>query len=145
MIVYLDASAMVKRYIAEAGSTDVVALLDAAQLVATAVVSRAELAAALGKAVRVGLATRDALATTFADMEQDWNDYVRLDVNEHAVARAATLAWSQQLRGYDAVHLACAQVWQESLGEAVMLATFDRDLWRAAQAIGLQPWPDTLA
>lgn len=141
MIVYLDASALVKRYVAETGSADVAALLESAQLVATAVISRAEVAAALAKAARIGLAGREALAASLADVEQDWNDYVRLDVNEHAVARAAALAWSQHLRGYDAVHLACAQMWQESLGEAITLATYDRELWRAAQATGLQLWP----
>lgn len=141
MIVYLDASALVKRYVAETGSADVAALIDSAQLAATAVISRAEVAAALAKAARMGLADRELLAASLADVEQDWNDYLRLDVNERAVARAAALAWAQQLRGYDAVHLACAQVWQEALGEAVTLATYDRDLWRAAQATGLQPWP----
>lgn len=141
MIVYLDASALVKRYVAETGSADVAALIDSAQLAATAVISRAEVAAALAKAARMGLADRELLAASLADVEQDWNDYLRLDVNERAVARAAALAWAQQLRGYDAMHLACAQVWQEALGEAVTLATYDRELWRAAQATGLQPWP----
>jgi len=145
LIVYLDASALVKRYVAETGSADVVSMIDSAQLVATAVISRAEVAAGLAKAARMGLAGREVLAASLADFEQEWGDYVRLDVNEHAVARAAALAWSQQLRGYDAVHLACAQVWQETLGEAVTLATYDRELWRAAQATGLQPWPKALS
>jgi predicted nucleic acid-binding protein len=144
LIVYLDASALVKRYVAETGSADVATLVDSAQLAATAVISRAEVAAALAKAARMGLAERELLAASLADVEKDWNDCMRLEVNEHTVARAAALAWAQQLRGYDAVHLACAQVWQEALGEAVTLATYDRELWRAAGATGVQPWPGVM-
>ena len=55
MIVYLDASALVKRYVAEFGSTEVVDVTAAAAAVATAVVTRAEVAAALARAVRLGV------------------------------------------------------------------------------------------
>lgn len=142
MILYLDASALVKRYVEEAGSADVAAAIERSRLTATAVVSRAEVTAALAKAVRIGLAPRDAAAAGLADFEADWNDLVRLQVSEATVARAAGVAWSQGLRGYDAVHLACALVWQESVGEPVTLATYDRELWRGASASGLSPWPD---
>jgi len=60
---------------------------------------------------------------------------------EPLAARAATLAWERGLRGYDAVHLATALVWRETLGEIVTVATYDRELWRGAQASGLPPWP----
>jgi hypothetical protein len=62
-------------------------------------------------------------------------------MGEPLVARAAALAWEHGLRGYDAVHLAAALVWRETLGEPVTVATYDRELWRGAQASGLQPWP----
>jgi predicted nucleic acid-binding protein len=42
VIVYLDASALVKRYVAESGSAEVEALIGEAQAVGTAVLSRAE-------------------------------------------------------------------------------------------------------
>ena len=47
MIVYLDASALVKRYVEEAGSDEVASLIDGATVVGTSIVSRAEVAAAL--------------------------------------------------------------------------------------------------
>ena len=50
MIVYLDASALVKRYVAETGSAEVASLISEAQAIGTAVVSRAEVAAALAQA-----------------------------------------------------------------------------------------------
>lgn len=144
MILYLDASALVKRYVAEAGSADVAAVVDAARVASTAVISRAEVTAALAKAVRAGLATRKAATAGLADFEADWPDLIRLEVSEVVVARAASVAWQQGLRGYDAVHLASALRWQEALGGPVTVATYDRELWRAAQTSGLVPWPTDL-
>ncbi len=54
------------------------------------------------------------------------------------------MAWDYGLRGYDAVHLASALYWQESLRQRVVLATFDRELWRAGEAAGLGVWPSSL-
>ena len=141
MIVYLDASALVKRYVAEPGSTEVEALIGAARATGTGVVSRAEFAAALAKAARVGLVTREAAAEALEAFNADWEHLIRLQLSEPLVARAAALAWEHGLRGYDAVHLATALVWRETLGETVTLATYDRELWRGAQASGLSPWP----
>jgi predicted nucleic acid-binding protein len=61
---------------------------------------------------------------------------------EALVERAEGLAWEHGLRGYDAVQLASALSWQESVGEEVLLATFDQQLWEAAKRAGLKPWPD---
>jgi predicted nucleic acid-binding protein len=144
VILYLDASALVKRYVAEAGSTDVAAAIAAARLLATTVISRAEVTAALAKAVRLGYATRNAAAAGLADFEADWPDLIRLEVSETVVARAASVAWQQGLRGYDAVHLANALQWQEALGNPVTVATYDRELWRGAQTSGLVPWPNDM-
>lgn len=56
MIVYVDTSALVKLYIAETGSADVAALASNAASLGTAIVTRAEAAAAFGKAARIGAA-----------------------------------------------------------------------------------------
>lgn len=63
-------------------------------------------------------------------------------MNESLVARAESLAWEYHLRGYDSVHLAAAQIWQEAPGYAVTLATFDQDLGEAAQKADLDVWPE---
>lgn len=141
MIVYLDASALVKRYVAEVGSAEVEALIGEAQATGTAVLSRAEVAAALAKAARVGLVTRESALKALESFNADWEHLIRLQFGEPLAARAATLAWEHGLRGYDAVHLATALVWRETLGETVTVATYDRELWRGAQASGLSTWP----
>ena len=141
MIVYLDASALVKRYVAEAGSPEVGQLLARADVVGTAAISRAEVAAALAKAVRVSTLTRDEAEAALQVFRAEWTDLVRLQLTEVILAQADTLAWDYGLRGYDAVHLAVARFWQSSLGEPVTLATYDRQLWKAGGAAGLVVWP----
>ena len=64
MILYLDASALVKRYVAEPGSAEVDEAISKAEVIGTVLISRAEVAAALAKAVRMDALTReDALAS----------------------------------------------------------------------------------
>jgi uncharacterized protein len=141
VIVYLDASAMVKRYVAEIGSPEVEVLIGEAQAIGTAVISRAEVAAALARAARVGLIAREAGEKALQAFTTDWEHLVRLQLSEPLAARAGVLAWEHGLRGYDSVHLASALLWSEMLSEPVVVATYDRELWRGAKASGLSPWP----
>jgi predicted nucleic acid-binding protein len=145
VIVYLDASALVKQYVAEIGSAEVDTLISRAEVLGTAASSRAEVAAALAKAARVGALWRDEAQAALQVFYTQWPDLVRLQLTEVILAQAGDLAWTHGLRGYDAVHLATAHFWQASLGEAVTLAAFDRQLWEAGDRLGLQVWPPDLA
>ena len=145
MIVYLDASALVKRYVAEAGSPEVGDLITSAAVVGTAVISRAEVSAALAKAVRMGVLQREGGEAALQVFRAEWPNLVRLQLTEGIAVQADVLAWTHDLRGYDAVHLATARFWQDSLGEPVTVATFDQQLWEASEPAGLTGWPATLA
>lgn len=143
MIAYLDASALVKRYVAEAGSVEVGGLIGQAVVVGTAVISRVEVVAALAKAVRMKLVPHNEAASALQVFNAEWVDLVRLQMTETLVIRAASLAWDHRLRGYDAAHLASALFWQDTLGEPVTLASYDRQLWEAAKTTGLLAWPES--
>lgn len=145
MIAYLDASALVKRYIVERGSRETMALTAASELAATSIVTRAEVAAALAKAVRLGLVTDAVARDAQRRFAGEWSDFVRMPVTEGLVDRAEAVAWEYGLRGDDAIHLASALTWQQSVGEEIVLATFDRQLWDAAKSTGLTVWPDAQA
>ncbi len=144
-MLYLDASALVKRYVAEEGSAEVNALIARAPVVATALISRVEVAAAIARGVRMGLLESDDAQQALALFRRDWPDMARIPVNESLVARADEIAWQHGLRGYDAVQLAAALAWQETVAVPVTLATFDRQLWAAAERVGLTPFPTSLA
>lgn len=57
-----------------------------------------------------------------------------IGVDERLAAHAGELAENLGLRGYDAVHLATAL---ELGDEEVVLVTWDRDLARASERVGL--------
>ena len=132
----------VKRYVVESGSVEVGKLIGDAEALGTALVSRAEVSAALARAVRMKLIGHDAGIRALKAFAADWPHLVRLQLPETLVARAAGLAWEHGLRGYDSVHLAAALLWHETLGAPVVVATFDRPLWSSARAAGLTAWPD---
>ena len=141
MILYLDASALVKRYVEEPGSAAVRSAIEQATVVGTVVVSLAEVLAALAKAIRVqALSEAEAEAARKA-FRAEWPDYVRVRVTEELVNRAGELAWQHGLRGYDAVQLAAAVVWRDKLGCQVTFATFDRRLWNVGRVEGFTMFP----
>ncbi len=142
MIVYLDASALVKRYVMERGTAEVIALTVSAQAVATALISRAEVAAALARAVRLGVVDSDGGRRAQGRFAREWPDFARIPVTEALVSLAERLAWDHGLRGYDAVQLAGALTWQDVVGQDVVLATFDHQLWETASRAGLGRWPE---
>jgi predicted nucleic acid-binding protein len=142
--VYDDASALVKRYVTEVASPEVVALTTGAEAVATALITRAEVAAALARAVRAGVLDDVGGRRAQRRLSREWPDLMRVPVTEALVARAEALAWAHGLRGYDAVQLAAALTWQDALGREIVLATFDRQLWEAAPQAGLRAWPEKL-
>lgn len=144
MIVYLDASALVKRYVAEAGSAEVSGLINKAEAVGTAIISRTEVTAALAKAVRMKLLPRDEAVSAVQVFSADWENLIRLQITEVLASRASSLAWDHSLRGYDAMHLASALFWQDMLGVQVTVASYDRQLWEAANTTGLIAWPESL-
>jgi predicted nucleic acid-binding protein len=144
MIVYLDASALVKRYTAEVGSKEVGQIITSAEALGTSLVTRAEVGAALAKAVRTGALSQEQGRVALHVFRAQWADLARFQLTETAIARADVLAWQHGLRGYDAVHLATALIWQETIAEPVTLATFDRQLWQSGQAAGLAVWPADL-
>jgi predicted nucleic acid-binding protein len=128
MIPYLDASALVKRYVQEPGSEEVSRMIARARVVGTSAITRVEVTAALARAA----------LTAF---QGEWESLVRVELTEVLLGRAAQVAWERGLRGYDAVHLASALFWQEMLGESVTLVTYDRELWEAAGHAGLGVFP----
>lgn len=144
MILYLDTSALAKKYIAEAHSTEVATLLRQAELIGASLLTRVELPAAVAKAVRMTWLSAAEGERAVKAFRAEWPSLLAVQVTETLVARADSLAWEHGLRAYDAVHLGAALIWQEALGEPVTVVTFDKQLWQAARATGLAIWPPQL-
>jgi predicted nucleic acid-binding protein len=145
MILYADTSALVKKYVNEAGSGDVVSLLKQYPVIGTATLTQVEMAAALSKAVRQGWVDKAETLAAWKDFLSHWLSYMRLPVSAGIVERAAALAWRHGLRAYDSVHLASALTWQDAAGEEAVFACFDKNLLQAAHHEGLRIWPESPA
>lgn len=141
MIVYADTSAFVKLFVDEEGSQATRDLILKAWSVGTGLITRAELGAALARGARRGLLSESEAQQARRQVDQIWPTWIHIAVDESLISRAEALAWEYHLRGYDAVHLASALIWQERLGYGVTLATFDQELWEAARLAGVVAWP----
>ncbi len=143
---YLDASAVVKRYADEPGSTWIRHLTDAQaqHTILLAEITLAEVAAALAAKHRApgGLtqAQRDRVLSRF--LQDGAEHFLLLPVDRPVIDRAVELTQRHRLRGYDAVQLATALVTGETLQAHNLLAPVfvaaDGDLLAAATAEGLQ-------
>ena len=141
MNLYLDTSALIKRYVNEAGSTDVRRWIRSADDKATTLITRAEMSAGINRLLRMKYLSQKDYGEALEEFHADWEDYHRLPVSETLVTRADALACQYNLRGYDAIHLAAALTWQVLLAMPVTLVTYDRELAETAQASGMAVLP----
>jgi predicted nucleic acid-binding protein len=144
MILYLDTSALVKRYVMEPGSKEVIDLIEQADTVGSILLTRVEMASALTKAMRLNWVEPKDVDNAWQDFLSHWQSFTRLSVTPALIERASRLAWDNGLRGYDATHFAAALIWQETLETPVMLVTYDRELWLAAKKAEMAVWPEGL-
>ena len=145
MLLYLDSSALVKRYIDEAHSEAVARLLDETVAIATSAISRVEVGAALARAARGNRLNPHAARRAQEQFAEDWPDFGKVPLANSLLTRAETLAWKHGLRAYDAVQLAAALVCEEALtnlDENILFACFDDELTAAANDEGLRTWSD---
>ncbi len=141
---YADSSALVKRYVIEKGSDWLQTLVDlaAGHTIVMANIGLVEIAAALAAKQRHGVLAQQVMDGLLHDLRRDARDqYWLVEVNQVIISQAMDLTRRQRLRGYDAVHLACALVTQETLLQQnlppLTMLSADLDLLVAAQAEGL--------
>jgi uncharacterized protein len=138
-MLYLDSSALVKRYIREAGSDLVQTAIRSDPYVATSIMSVVEVRAAIAAAVRAGrIPDVASVLTAFRNHREQ---YLMIGVNARLVDEAAEVAERHALRGYDAVQLASALTAARATSGAIRFGAFDRTLHRAASAEGLALLP----
>jgi predicted nucleic acid-binding protein len=144
MILYLDSSVLVKRYVVEAGSPEVNRWISMARPASSGLLTRAEVEAAICHAAHSAWIGEGESRRALSLFREEWESFGRLPIHEATVRRAGELACRYNLRGYGAVHLACALLYQDGLGLPVTLATYDRLLWQAGQAEGLALLPEIM-
>ncbi len=110
-VYYLDSSALVKRFAHEQGTAWVVSIVDeeGSNEVFIALVTGAEIAAALARRVRMGtVSVADDQQALAAFRERFYQQYNIVLTTPDIVDRAMDLVQQYGLRGYDAIQLASA-------------------------------------
>ena len=134
MIAYFDTSALVPLIIDEPISDAATRLWDAADRIVNSRPAFAEARAALARARRMGRLGRDSCQTAVRRLETLVDEIDVVEVTEPLVRRAGVLSEQSELRGYDALHLASAELVRD---HDLVMVTGDRDLLSAAADLGL--------
>lgn len=133
MIVYLDASALVKRYVRETGSEQVEGWIARLACV-TSRFSGVEIASALARRAREGgldPAERDRL---LRNLRTDMQGLYVVETEPPVMRLASDLVVRHPLRAGDAIHLASAVHVRDLVGDVMAFLAFDRRLTAAAAA-----------
>jgi len=137
MIYFLDTSALVKRYVAEPGSTQVRSLFGRRKRVAISRLAWAEVAAATARRAREGTLSLEQRERIVTRLEQDLSTLTVVEIRAATLASVPGLCARHPLRAYDAVQLAAALVLRQA-ASAVDFWTTDAALGMAARGEGLR-------
>ena len=134
MIGYLDTSALVPLLVAEPGTPACLRFWQDADGVVSCRLAYVEAAAALAHAARTNRLTDRARQRSVVKLDELWAEFDVVEVDQPLVRRAAELAHRLALRGYDAVHCACAE---QLADDDLVAATGDRVLLTAWSELGI--------
>lgn len=135
MIGYLDTSALVPLLVAEEPSSDACRRFwDDADTIVSCRLSYAEAGAALAQALRLDQLNGSEYVRSMAALDDLWEQMDVVDVDDTLVRRGAALAHRFGLRGYDAVHCACAE---QLADPSLVAATGDLALLDAWHRLGI--------
>lgn len=136
---YFDTSAVIKWFVAEVGSPESISALETASDSWTCRITYPETRvamAALQRDGRIDAVEHSVLRRVFDDFH--WPELSVVEVTEELAEHAGDLAERHALRGFDAIHLAAALAIS---GDDLVVMTWDRRLWAAAQTEGLRVLP----
>ncbi len=137
MILYLDTSALVKAYVTEAFSNEILKEIEEAKVIASNPIAYVEAHAAFSRVRRENKITEQEFGVIKINFRNDWQNYLLFQNTSALLNHAANLAEMLSLRVYDSVHLAAADLLAKQSKQPVKFACFDHHLNKAANILGL--------
>ena len=137
-MIYLDTSALIKRFVNEKGSPLVQSIVQGREAIATAKIAYAEIFAGLARKLRENNLSKAQSSVACRQFESDWQAYLRIALEDAILLSARDLIQRHPLRGFDAVHLASALRLKTALGGEITFAAADGRLLKAAEAENLK-------
>jgi predicted nucleic acid-binding protein len=148
-MLYLDSSALVKRYVVEEGSKAVNSRFDRGEKIYTSVLSFAEVHAAIGRKYRDKELSAQQKEKLVYEFQADWSFSLSLlELTAITMSSLPSLCENYSLKASDAIHLSAA-FWLkdairlrakgfENSGNIVEFGVYDRQLGEAALKCGFQ-------
>ncbi len=133
---YFDTSVLVKRYVREEGSQKARELLRRRRVVCSAI-APLEALSAFGRRRAANEISAHSFDAIVARLQSDREHFELVEVNVVVLGRAEEVIRKAGVRTLDAVHIACALVFQELSGRRVPFITADDRQRDAAQQFGL--------
>lgn len=133
MNVFLDSSALAKRYVQEPGSDRLEEILSSASSLGVSVICLSEVVSALCRRRRERKLSRQQYLKAKQALLEDIEDASVINVTDQVMARAVELLERWPLRSSDALHIASAAEWS-----AELFVSADERQCTAARRCGLQ-------
>ena len=137
MILFCDTSALVKLYVHEDGTDDMVRETAASDLIAVCRIGWVEIMSAMARRSREQPQEAATIARARNRVVADSQHYLTLDLTQELVELAGEYADAFALRAYDRVQLAAVQTLHRELPGEVRFACFDGRLLKAARVLGI--------
>lgn len=141
MILYLDTSALVKRYFLEQQSEELLSKWVQAVNIVASSVAYAETVASFFRKKREAALEEEVIQPVLEAFFLDWKSFLRVEVTDELNEIILRVVESYPLRGFDAIHLASAILTRGSLPDDFLFACFDQRLAQAAREEGLATFP----
>jgi predicted nucleic acid-binding protein len=132
-VIFIDSSALVKRYVQEAGSDAVSRVMDDDSDWAASELARLETRVAICRQGSEGGTDSEAQQR----LAQDWDRFLSVPIDTACLASAQDIGCDHRVRTLDAIHLAAAM---RMPGDVAFLS-FDQRQVEAALKLGLQVLP----
>ena len=138
MILYLDTSAILKRYFQEPFSEELAVTWNSAEAIVSSSVAYAETMATIyRKKKETGLDSK-IIQETIETFKTDWNSFIQVKVTNDLNSYLDNMLKKYALRGFDAIHLASAFTIYGQIPWDFFFACFHHTLNQAAKQEGLE-------
>jgi hypothetical protein len=131
--VFLDSSALAKRYVEEPGSDRLEEMLSSASSLGVSVICPSEVVSALCRRRREGKLSPQQYVKAKQALFEDIEDASIVNITDQVIARAVEILERWPLRSSDSLHIASAAEWS-----AELFVSADERQCTAARAYGLR-------
>jgi predicted nucleic acid-binding protein len=141
MILYLDTSALVKKYFEEKHSAAVISAWKSSLAIAVSAVAYAELLAAVYRKASEARLNKELVKGVVSGFQEDWSSFIIVEVDNRLNETIHKAIVRHALRGFDAIHLASALAIASAVPDEFLFACYDERLSQAAKAESLKTLP----